>query len=192
MKNAILLHGRPGKAEYYDSTIPSASNAHWLPWLQKQLLINDIKADTPEVQFAFEPQWERWVKEVERFKIWLETILVGHSTGAGFWVRYLSERPDLKVGRVILVAPYLDVEKESTTEFFDFEIDVDIAARTKGLIIFHSDNDGPEMQSTVKLLRKKLKNFKYKELHGLGHFTHKNLPTDKFPELLEECLKGNP
>lgn len=189
MRNAILLHGRPGKAEYYDSTVPSASNAHWFPWLQKQLLINDIKADTPEVQFAFEPQWEGWVKEVERFEIGPETILVGHSTGAGFWIRYLSERPDLKVGKVVLVAPYLGVEKESASEFFDFEIDRNMVGRTKGLIIFHSDDDGPEMQSTVKLLRKELKKFKYKEFHNYGHFTHKSIPTDTFPELLEECLK---
>lgn len=189
MKNAILLHGRPGKAEYYDSTIPSTSNAHWFPWLQKQLLIKDIKADTPEVQFAFDPQWDRWVREVERFEIGPETILVGHSTGSGFWVRYLSEHSDLKVGKVVLVAPYLDIERGSIPDFFDFEIDGDLTERTKGLMIFHSDDDGPEMQSTVKLLRKKLKNFEYKEFHELGHFTHKNLPTDKFPELLEECLK---
>src|ERR1035437_2663493 len=123
MKNAILLHGRPGKEEYYDSNIPSASNAHWFPWLQKQLLVHDVKADTPEVPFAYEPKWELWTKEVERFEIGPETLLVGHSTGAGFWVRYLSEHKDLKVGKVILVAPYLDMEKEEEPEFFDFELD---------------------------------------------------------------------
>jgi predicted alpha/beta hydrolase family esterase len=189
MKNAIILHGRPGKAEYYDPTIPSASNAHWFPWLQKQLLVKDIKADTPEVQFAFAPEWKHWVKEVERFQIGPETILVGHSTGGGFWIRYLSDHPDLKVGKVVLVAPYLDVEKESIPQFFDFEIDSNMTARTKGLTVFHSDNDKPEMQSTVKLLRKKLKNFEYREFHNYGHFTLKDMKTNEFPELLKECLK---
>lgn len=189
MKNAILLHGRPGKAEYYDSTIPSASNAHWFPWLQKQLLINEIAAATPEVPYAFEPKWDLWVKEVERFEIGPETTLVGHSTGSGFWIRYLSEHPDLKVGKVVLVAPYLDVEKESIPDFFDFEIDRNMAARTKGLTIFHSDNDKPEMQSTVKLLKERLKNFKYVEFHNYGHFTLTDMRTRKFPELLKECLK---
>ena len=55
------------------------SNSHWLPWLQKQLLNNDIFAETPEVPLSFEPLWERWVKEVEQFHITQETILVGHS-----------------------------------------------------------------------------------------------------------------
>jgi hypothetical protein len=191
MKNAILLHGRPGRAEYYNSLVPSASNAHWFPWLQKQLLVNNILAATPEVPFAFEPKWDLWVKEVKRFEIGPDTILIGHSTGAGFWVRWLSERRDDKVGKVVLVAPYLDVEKKSIPEFFDFELDENIAGRTKGLTVFHSDDDDPEMQSTVKLLRKKLKNFEYREFHNYGHFTHRSLPDDKFPELLEECLKGN-
>ena len=79
MLNAIILHGRPSKAEYYSDKYPSMSNSHWLPWLQKQLLNNDIFAETPEVPLSFEPLWERWVKEVEQFHITQETILVGHS-----------------------------------------------------------------------------------------------------------------
>lgn len=165
------------------------SNAHWIPWLQGQLLKKDIAAATPEVPFAFKPEWKKWMNEVERFEIGSETILVGHSTGAGFWVRYLSDNKDLKVGKVVLVAPYLDVDKESIPEFFSFELDNELSDRTKGLTIFHSDNDDVEMQKTVKFLRKNLKDFKYREFHEYGHFTHKNLPDDKFPELLKECLK---
>lgn len=189
MKNAIILHGRPGKKEYYDPKFPSASNYHWIPWLQKQLLIRNIKADTPEVPQAYAPQWDLWVKEVERFEIGAETILVGHSTGSGFWIRYLSEHPDLRVGKVVLVVPYLDVEKESIPDFFDFELDRNMAARTKGLVIFHSDNDEPEMQSTMKLLKEKLKDFKYREFHNYGHFTLSDMKIIEFPELLEELLK---
>jgi hypothetical protein len=86
------------------------------------------------------------------------------------------------------VAPYLDIEKESIPEFFDFELDNNLSSRTKGLSVFHSDNDDPEMQSTMKFLKEKLKNFTYKEFHNYGHFTHKTLTDDKFPELLEECI----
>lgn len=189
MKNAIILHGRPSKKEYYDSEAPSMSNAHWIPWLQGQLLKHDIAAVTPEVPFAYVPKWELWVKEVERFEIDPNTVLIGHSTGAGFWVRWLSENPEMKVGKVVLVAPYLDIEKESIPDFFNFEIDKNMVSRTKGLMIFHSDNDDPEMQSTVKFLRKYLKGHQYREFRNYGHFTYKALQTHKFPELLEECLK---
>lgn len=191
MKNAIILHGRPSKAEYYGEEFPSMSNAHWIPWLQGQLLKHDIAAATPEVPLAYAPQWDRWVREVERFEIGADTILVGHSTGAGFWLRYLSEHPELKVGKVVLVAPYIDVEREEEPEFFDFELDPNIPSRTKGITVFHSDNDQTPVQSTVKFLRKNLKDFTYKEFHKYGHFTHKSLPDDKFPELLENCLAGN-
>jgi predicted alpha/beta hydrolase family esterase len=191
MKNAIILHGRPSKAEYYGEKFPSMSNAHWLPWLQAQLLKKDIIAVTPEVPFAFAPEWSRWVKEVNRFEIGPETILVGHSTGAGFWVRWLSDNPDAKVGKVVLIAPYLDVEKQEEPEFFDFTLDKNISSRTGGLTIFHSDNDQASVQSTTKLLRNELKDFKYVEFHNYGHFTIGSMKTPEFPELLEECLAGN-
>ncbi len=38
MKNAIILHGQPSRGEYYNIEMPSMSNAHWIPWLQGQLL----------------------------------------------------------------------------------------------------------------------------------------------------------
>jgi len=43
MKNAIILHGQSSKAEYYGEQFPSMSNAHWLPWLQGQLLMRYAK-----------------------------------------------------------------------------------------------------------------------------------------------------
>jgi predicted alpha/beta hydrolase family esterase len=189
MKNAIILHGRPSKAEYYSEEYPSSSNSHWLPWLQKHLLNQDIFTATPEVPLAYEPLWERWVKEVERYDINSETILVGHSCGGGFWVRYLSEHRDLNVAKVVLVAPWIDVEQEDPNKFFDFNIDPNIASRTAGLIIFNSSDDVPEIQSSVVKLRKEIKNIKYREFENRGHFTHRKMPSDSFPELLEEVLK---
>src|SRR5665648_760839 len=90
MRNAILLHGLPSENEYYNPDLPSASNSHWFPWLQKQLLMKEIKTDTPEVFRAFDMNWGSWAKEVEQFEITERTTLVGHSMGGGFWVRYLT------------------------------------------------------------------------------------------------------
>ena len=188
MKNAIILHGRPSKQEYYNPAKPSMSNAHWFPWLQGQLLKQDIAAVTPEVPFSFEPLWDRWVKEVERFEINADTLLVGHSCGGGFWVRYLSEHPELKVGKVVLVAPWIDVEKEDPNKFFDFKIDKDLAKRTKGLTVFHSDNDNKEMQTSLVKLQAEIKNLKVKTFHNYGHFTIGSMKTTEFPELLQALL----
>jgi uncharacterized protein len=188
MKSAIILHGKPDKEEYYNPQFPSSSNYHWIPWLQKQLIINEIKADTPEVPHAFEPQYPLWKKEFERFEVTPQTILVGHSCGGGFLVRWLSENKNIKAGKVILIAPSLDVERAWSTDFFEFEIDPDLAKRTSSVTIFNSDTDADSIQKAVKILREKITGIKYREFANYGHFTHEDIPVE-FPELLEECLK---
>ncbi|MFX9688476.1 hypothetical protein ABTO93_19980, partial [Acinetobacter baumannii] len=61
--NAIIVHGTPTKEEYYDASVPSCSNSHWVPWLQKELLVRDIPAATPEMPDAWDPKWEVWKRE---------------------------------------------------------------------------------------------------------------------------------
>lgn len=184
MRNAIILHGMPGKDEYYDDKYPSASNSHWIPWLQKQLLINGIKADTPEVPEAYNPQYNSFLKEVLRFEITPLTTLIGHSTGAGFWVKYLSENPDVFVDKVILVAPWINSDHKYDIDFFDFKIDPAIVNRSNEFIIFSSDNDSATVQSSVKVLVEKLHNISHHNFHHYGHFTLGSMKTSEFPELL--------
>ncbi|NND65590.1 MAG: hypothetical protein HKM24_06465, partial [Gammaproteobacteria bacterium] len=57
MKNAIIIHGTCDKDEYYSDKYPSLSNSHWLPWLQKQLLVRDIAAVTLEIANAWQPNY---------------------------------------------------------------------------------------------------------------------------------------
>jgi len=189
MKSAILLHGKPGQEEYYDSKYPSASNAHWFPWLQKQLLIKEIAAQTPEVPNSWKPEYETWRKEFERYDIAPDTILVGHSCGAGFIVRWLSEHKDVRVGKVVLVAPWLDPDRRDTTDFFEFDIDPSLASHTKSVTIFGSDNDMDDVQKTVEILRDKVKGITYREFHNYGHFCLSDMKTVEFPKLLEELLQ---
>ena len=195
MKNAIILHGAPEKENYYSHDLPSESNAHWLPWLQKELMIRDIKADTPEIPHAYEPQWELWCREVERYDITPETILVGHSFGAGFWLRYLSEHADLHVGRVVLVGPWLDPDRTLREHVFAAEFDPELDERTRGLTIFYSDDDSGNVLTSLDRIRREVPGADWKEFKGYGHFTYDNLLAVRstsggtsFPELLEECL----
>ena len=188
MRNAILLHGLPSKEEYYNPNRPSASNSHWFPWLQKELLMKEIKADTPEVFRPYEMIYEPWVKEVERFAINKESTLVGHSMGGGFWVRYLSEHPEISVDRVILVAPWINLNHEENTRFFEFKLDPTITGRANEFIIFESDDDGEEVQNSVGYLIKKLPHATVRTFHQYGHFTQRTLKDNQFPELLKACL----
>jgi len=188
MKNAIILHGRPSKEEYYNPVRPSMSNAHWLPWLQGQLLKHDIETATPEVPYSFAPEWDRWVNEVERFDIGPETMLIGHSTGGGFWVRYLTEHPELKVDKVILVAPWINSRHEDDIDFFSFELNPKVTEQAQKFLIIGSDNDGEDVTNSVNFLREKLPGVAYREFKGYGHFTWKSMDSTEFPELLEELL----
>ncbi|MFI5240684.1 MAG: alpha/beta hydrolase [Candidatus Saccharimonadia bacterium] len=187
MKNAIILHGMPSKQEYYDTKAPSMSNAHWIPWLQGQLLKHDIWAATPEVPNPYDPKWDLWVKEVERFDLTPETILVGHSLGGSFWLKYLSEHNDMKVGKVVLIAPS-GLGWDGKALFDEFTIDPGLFERTKGMTIFNSDNDHKSIQQSVKEIRQQIPDIRYKEFH-LGHFTSGSMKTTEFPELLDETLK---
>lgn len=188
MKNAIIIHGSCDKEEYYSDRYPSLSNSHWLPWLQKKLLINDIPTATPEIPNAFRPDYDVWKKEFERFEVNPKTILIGHICGGGFLIRWLSENKDKKVGQVILVAPWLDPDRERTTNFFEFNLDSELASRTGGLTIFHSDDDMESVQKSVKTIRAEVSNIGYKEFHSYGHFTKSDMGTDEFPEILEAAL----
>lgn len=189
MKNAIILHGLPDKEEYYDLDFPAQSNAHWLGWLQKQLQAKDIFTQTPEMPMSFAPDYEVWKKEFERYDITPETLLVGHSCGGGFLVRWLSENKDKKVGKLILVAPWLNPDKRyDTGTFFNFEIDPNFPSRTARPVIFRSSNDFEDVLESIDILKDKVQGISIREFENYGHFCERDLKTQAFPELLAECL----
>jgi len=190
MKNAIILHGTCDEEEYYSPEYPSASNFHWLPWLSKQLLIKDIHAVTPEMPHGYMPDYVLWKREFERFDITPDTILVGHSCGGGFLVRWLSENKKQQVGKVVLVAPWLDPNKTkgNDNDFFDFVIDSELVSRTQGVTIFNSDTDVEAVHTSVEKIVDTIPNIKLVEFQNKGHFCLSDLGGEAFPELLEEVL----
>lgn len=185
MKSAIIVHGTPSKEEYYGKQFPSPSNYHWMPWLQKQLIIRDYAAHTPEIPNAWQPHYPTWQREFERFDINDQTSLIGHSCGAGFLTRWLSEHPNTHVDAVLLVAPWIDPGRKKTTDFFDFKIDPNLASRASRITIFNSDNDGKDIQESVRLIRDTVRNHNYREFHDYGHFCQTDMNTSEFPELLD-------
>jgi predicted alpha/beta hydrolase family esterase len=192
MKNAILVHGWNTHAEFFDSTRPTASNDHWFPWLTKQLMVRGYKVDAPEMTQYDQSTYESWKREFERFDITPDTLLVGHSCGGGFLVRYLTEH-DIKVGRVILVAPWLgikgtDLQDEPFDEnFFAFTPERTLAAKTAGLHLLVSDDDFADIHQSVAILRDAVDDMQITEFTGKGHFTLGSLGTEEFPELLDFC-----
>ncbi len=188
MKTAIIIHGMPDREEYYDVNRPASSNCHWLPWIQKQFILKDIVAQTPEMPVPYNPEYKAWKKLFEGFDLNEDTILVGHSCGGGFIVRYLSENPNVRVGKVVLVAPWIDLEKSLDTGMFDFEIRQDIVSQTAGITIFESTDDDDEIKISIDKLKSEIKDIKIVTFQDYGHFCIGDMNTDKFPELLDECI----
>ncbi|HEY4161240.1 MAG TPA: alpha/beta hydrolase [Candidatus Saccharimonadales bacterium] len=185
--NAILVPGRPDRDEHYDPKRPSNSEDHWFGWLKRQLILRDIHAVSTEPPFPFRPRYDEWKKEFERFDIEPDTILVGHSTGGGFLVRYLSEHKNLHVAKVALVAPFVNPGNNpasDTADFFEFTMDPDFPARTAGTTVFVSKNDELSVRRTVEILRSSLHGLDIREFADKGHFTLDIMDTPEFPELL--------
>ena len=188
MVNVIIVHGRPEKSEYYSDKYPSASNFHWIPWLQKQLMIRDIKADTPEMPFAFAPEWNTWKTEFERFDVNEDTILVGHSNGAGFLVRWLSENKETKINKLVLVAPSFNQNEHVHKNFFDFEIDSSLADRVNNTIILNGKKDNESVQEGVRKIMDTIESVELIEFPDNKHFVVADISVE-FTELLEQILK---
>jgi predicted alpha/beta hydrolase family esterase len=190
MKTAIIIHGMSDDKEEYLKMLSSENEEcwHWLLWLKDELVKKNIISEVLIMPEAYNPEYNAWKEMFERLPLNEETILVGHSCGGGFIVRYLSEN-DVKVGKVVLVAPWIDPDKYLKTRMFNFEIDEKIVAKTKGITIFSSTNDMQEVQDSIKILKEKIKDIKVVEFINKGHFCYGDMKTCEFPELLEEVLK---
>ena len=188
MRTAIIIHGMPSKEEDYGSRFDSPSNSHWIPWIQKQLLIRDIFTQTPEMPTPYLPDYEAWKRELERFDINENTILVGHSCGAGFIIRYLSEN-NIKVNKVALVAPWINPENDTDGEkmFKDLYIDKNILDKVFDLKVFISRDDEEWMIDSIKKIEEEVLNIEEKIVwfEDKGHFTLTSMGAREFPELLE-------
>jgi predicted alpha/beta hydrolase family esterase len=189
MKNAVLIHGSCSSDEYYSKEYPSASNSHWIPWLQKQLMITGIRTYTPEMFESYLPDYLLWKSEFEKNEINEQTILIGHSCGGGFLIRWLSENKNVKVGKVVLVAPWLDPQNTKNNNFFNFKIDSKIVSRTKTFLIFNSTDDSKDIHESLEIIKKNIENIKIINFKNYGHFCYSDLKTSAFPELLENILK---
>jgi predicted alpha/beta hydrolase family esterase len=187
MKTAIILHGKPSEEEYLNPENPSASHNNWLPWVQRRLILNGVLTQTPEMPTPHAPTYHAWCSIFNQLDIDQDTMLIGHSLGAGFLVRWLSENR-IQTGRVVLVAPWLDPNHTLTPAFFDSPFDENVVSRTQGMHIFVSDDDDPTILTSCDILKNAIQGIQIREFHGYGHFIFGHMGTNEFPELRDFLL----
>jgi predicted alpha/beta hydrolase family esterase len=190
MKRAIIIHGMPDKEEYFDIKSKSPSNSHWIPWVKQQLENNNISTDTPEMPSPYEPKYQEWADILDRTHVDKDTILIGHSGGAGFLLRYILEN-NIEVGDVYLIAPWLDLERSLITNFFDFKLDESILAKANSFNILYSVDDDATILNSVNNIINILPNINIHKFEDKGHFTFGDMETEQFPELLTLILNAN-
>jgi hypothetical protein len=193
VKKAIIIHGWTKFEDWKQLDRPSPSNEVFIPWLSKQLMVREIHPIAIEMPNSYAPNYEIWKKELERFELDEETILVGWSCGGGFLLRYLSEN-NIRVRKLVLLSPWIgtfdnDIDKyEFDESFFDFNLSENIYERVlEDIILLEAEDEVKEVLMSIEKIKSKLKNINYKIVEGSGrHFFEENQPV-----VLEEILRSD-
>ncbi len=162
---------------------------HWLPWLVQQLCAKNIEVVAPLMPTPWHPDYEKFKTEFEKSAVDKNTVLVGHSCGCAFLVRWLGESKQ-QISKLILVAPWkiADKDDEFRPKFYNYAIDTTIKDRVNKIIIFTADDEEADGKKSMKIFHEALGG-EVIELEGRGHFTESDMKTTEFPELLKVILQ---
>ena len=163
----------------------------WKDTLQDELgeKYEVIKPSMPSPKNARYKEWKLWLEKyfpILRGNI----ILIGHSLGGAFILKYLSEEGfSVDISQLHLVAtPVADTEEESLCEFkldnfeSDTPIEIDLSKAEIGKIfIYHSTDDEVVPFSDGEKCHKVLPQSEFITFKDRGHFI-----MEEFPELLDK------
>lgn len=190
--HVIILHGQSSK-EKPDRKAPQNED-HWLLWLKTELEKHNFKVDNPLVPNEWEKGFADWETEINKLTITPDTILIGHSAGAAFWIKWLQKHQK-PVKALFLIAPAKvsdskDAKTPAHLDLCTFNFDPILPSLIKnGTTIFVSDTELPRRLKTIPEFEKALKT-KAITFPNRGHFTLKGSPKNKKnPELLDAILQ---
>ncbi|MEK6841738.1 MAG: alpha/beta hydrolase [Nanoarchaeota archaeon] len=186
--NVIIVHGSNSTELSSKKGLPE-NERHWKPWLKEELEKRGIKTSNELYPEDWAPNYKKWKEIFEKNKINENTILIGHSAGGGFLVRWLDETKR-KIKKLILVSPGKSgkARNPERAKLYGEKIIKNISQYvSEGIVIFTSENDisshitgareyGGELPAKVVFLK------------NHGHFTLGDMGTREFPELLMEIL----
>ncbi len=189
LMNCIIIHGCPDNKEKSMSAKTRTYDKHWIPWIKENLSARGIKTETPLMPEPWEPDYNLFKKEFEKYSITENTILIGHSCSCAFLVRWLGDRKQ-KINKLILVAPWKIPDKgdEIKRKFYEYEIDKTIKSRVNEIIMFTADDEYKDGKKSLKIFHDALGG-KIIELKRRGHYTFRDMRTEEFPELLGEIIE---
>lgn len=185
--HAVILHGMPSKDEYYDKNQPKPIDAHWLPWLQGELIKLNFTCHMPEMPIPYNPTYGDWSKTYEFIHRNCHIdLVIGHSLGAGFIIQWLSLNPSVSIKNLVLVAPWVDPNHE--TEFFSKLNTIEM--QTNQIHLLYSTDDELDIIESVQRITDLNPNIKLHQYTDKGHFTLTDLGENTCIEVLN-IIKGS-
>jgi predicted alpha/beta hydrolase family esterase len=178
--NIIIVHGRADNKKDNPAS-------HWMSWIKKELAEKNISVIVPLMPKPWTPNYKNWKKEFDKLEINEGSVLIGHSCGCAFLVRWLGETKR-KINKLTLVAPWKIAESQDEKEFYNYEINEIVKDNVNKIIIFTSNNEEEDGKKSVNLFHKYLSG-EVIELKDHGHFIFGDMRTEEFPELLSRILE---
>ena len=185
---AIIIHGCPSNVEKAMNPETRTYDKHWIPWTKEMLTMLGIPTETPLMPDPWEPSYEKFKAEFEKYEVNENTILIGHSCGTTFLLRWLGETKK-KIAKLILVAPWAIADKDDAArrEFYEHPIDSSIKERVGEIVFFTADDEEADGKESLKIIHDVIGG-KVIELKGHGHYVMGDMGTTEFPELLEQIV----
>lgn len=156
----------------------------WKINLQKNLG-EKFEVYLPKMPNAQNAVYKEWVLWFEKFLPLLNegVILVGHSLGAVFLAKYLSEHEVTKnISATLLVAPPYDTDIGQKLPQFAIEVPLDGLERQGGKVIIYHSKDDPVVDFTeLSKFQKKLQTTETRVFENRGHFN-----MEEFPEIVSD------
>ncbi len=196
-KQVVVIHG--GKTyrtykeyisslEKYKIDFEKIKNEGWKDILEEKLGkgFEVIYPEMPNPSNAKYLEWKIWFEKIIPF-LESKVVLVGHSLGGIFLVKYLSENkfPKKILAAFFIAAPYDD--KDADYSLADFKLKKDISrlqAQAEKLFIWQSVDDDVVSFTDFEKYKKVLPEAIYRAFRNKGHFTQNN-----FPEIVQEIKK---
>ena len=186
--NCLIIHGCPSDIEKAMDAKTRTYDKHWLPWIKKELTSKGIKTETPLMPKPWYPNYQAYKKKFEKYEVTENSVLIGHSCGGAFLVRWLGETKQ-KIKKLILVAPWKipAVNDKFQKSFYEYSIDKTIQKRVAEIVMFTADNEEEDGKKSLEIFHQALGG-KIIELKGRGHYKVDDMGTQEFPELLKEVI----
>lgn len=197
-KQVLVIHGGDSFATYaeylsfllnYPIELRDLFKKNWKNHLQEKLG-NEYEVIQPEMPNRRNAKCKEWKIWFEKYFPFLQDdlILVGHSMGGVFLVKYLAENNfPKKITATLLVAPPYNMDEGRALVEFVLPQSLSKFEKQAGkIIIYHSKDDDTVSFEELTKYQKALSTTEIKVFENRGHFSD-----EEFPEIIEDILKAN-